>query len=74
MRIKQQEAIITSICASCLSLTVNVTGVMIVGGNLKNRVGIDDRALVVNLQNRISDWEGGKIMGKNRKSALLTLV
>ena len=43
-------------------------------GKLKNRVSIDDKTLVVNLQKRIGDWEGDKIIGKNRKSVLLTLV
>ena len=43
-------------------------------GKLKNRVSIDERPLVVDLQKRIGDWEGDTIIGKNRKSALLTLV
>lgn len=43
-------------------------------GKLKNRVSIDERPLVVDLQKRIGDWEGDTIIGKNRQSALLTLV
>ena len=43
-------------------------------GKLKNRVSIDERPLVVDLQKRIGDWEGDTIIGRNRKSALLTLV
>lgn len=43
-------------------------------GKIKNRVDIDDRPAVVDRRNRIGDWEGDTIMGKGRKSALLTMV
>jgi IS30 family transposase len=43
-------------------------------GKIKNRVSIDERPAIVESRNRIGDWEGDTIMGKNRKSALLTLV
>lgn len=43
-------------------------------GKIKNRVDIDDRPEVVDRRNRIGDWEGDTIMGKGRKSALLTMV
>lgn len=43
-------------------------------GKLKNRVSIDERPLVVDLQKRIGDWEGDTIIGNNRQSALLILV
>lgn len=43
-------------------------------GKIKNRVSIDDRPSVVDRRNRIGDWEGDTIVGKGRKSALLTLV
>src|SRR5690606_17024003 len=43
-------------------------------GRIKNRVDIDDRPAVVDSRSRIGDWEGDTIMGKGRKSALLTLV
>ncbi len=43
-------------------------------GKIKNRVDIDDRPDVVDRRNRIGDWEGDTVMGKGRKSALLTLV
>lgn len=43
-------------------------------GKIKNRVGIDERPSVVDKRNRIGDWEGDTVMGKDRKSALLTLV
>ena len=43
-------------------------------GKLKNRVSIDDMPLVVDQRCRIGDWEGDTIIGKNRQSALLTLV
>ncbi|MDO6424924.1 IS30 family transposase [Saccharophagus degradans] len=43
-------------------------------GKIKNRVDIDERPAVVAQRKRIGDWEGDTIMGKNRQSALLTLV
>ena len=43
-------------------------------GKIRNRVGIDERPEIVEHRNRIGDWEGDTIMGKGRKSALLTLV
>ena len=43
-------------------------------GKIKNRVDIDARPSVVDRRSRIGDWEGDTIMGKGRKSALLTMV
>ena len=43
-------------------------------GKIKNRVDIDQRPLVVEQRSRIGDWEGDTVMGKGRKSALLTMV
>lgn len=43
-------------------------------GKIKNRVDIDERPMVVNNRRRIGDWEGDTVMGKGRKSALLTMV
>ena len=43
-------------------------------GRIKNRVSIDERPVVVDARSRIGDWEGDTVIGKNRKSALLTLV
>jgi IS30 family transposase len=43
-------------------------------GRIKNRVDIDDRPPVVDQRTRIGDWEGDTVMGKGRKSALLTMV
>lgn len=43
-------------------------------GKIKNRVDIDARPAVVDRQNRVGDWEGDAVMGKGRKSALLTMV
>lgn len=43
-------------------------------GKISNRVDIDERPAVVDRRSRIGDWEGDTIMGKGRKSALLTLV
>jgi len=43
-------------------------------GMIRNRVDIDERPDVVERRSRIGDWEGDTIMGKGRKSALLTMV
>lgn len=43
-------------------------------GQIKNRVDIDERPAVVDRRNRVGDWEGDTVMGKGRKSALLTMV
>lgn len=43
-------------------------------GKIKNRVSIDERPMIVERRSRIGDWEGDTIIGKGRKSALLTLV
>lgn len=43
-------------------------------GKIKNRVDIDHRPELVEARSRIGDWEGDTVIGKDRKSALLTLV
>ena len=43
-------------------------------GQLIDRVSIDERPAIVEARRRIGDWEGDTIIGKGRKSALLTLV
>lgn len=43
-------------------------------GKIKNRVDIDERPAIVDKRSRIGDWEGDTIVGKGRKSAMLTLV
>lgn len=43
-------------------------------GKISNRVDIDERPAVVEQRSRIGDWEGDTLMGKGRKSALLTLL
>lgn len=43
-------------------------------GRIKNRIDIDHRPAVVDRRNRVGDWEGDTVMGKGRKSALLTMV
>lgn len=43
-------------------------------GRIKNRIDIDARPAVVDRRNRIGDWEGDTVMGRQRKSALLTMV
>lgn len=43
-------------------------------GMLKNRVSIDDRPEIVDLKERIGDWEGDTVIGKNHKGAMVTLA
>lgn len=43
-------------------------------GQLIDRVSIDERPPIVEARSRIGDWEGDTIIGKGRKSALLTMV
>lgn len=43
-------------------------------GRIKNRVSIDERPQCVDNKVRIGDWEGDTVIGKNKKSVLLTLV
>ena len=43
-------------------------------GKIRNRVSIDERPAHVDKRRRIGDWEGDTVIGKGRKSALLTLV
>ena len=41
---------------------------------MPNRVGIENRPAIVDQKTRIGDWEADTIVGKDQKSALLTLV
>jgi IS30 family transposase len=43
-------------------------------GKIPHRVSIDARPAIVDQRRRIGDWEGDTVIGRNRKSALLTLV
>ena len=43
-------------------------------GKVPDRVGIENRPAIVDRKTRIGDWEADTIVGKNQKSALLTLV
>lgn len=43
-------------------------------GMLKNRVSIDDRPEIVDLKERIGDWEGDTVIGKDHKGAMVTLA
>ena len=43
-------------------------------GKVPDRVGIENRPAIVDQKTRIGDWEADTIVGKNQKSALLTLV
>ena len=41
---------------------------------MPNRVGIENRPTIFDRKTRIGDWEADTIIGKDQKSALLTLV
>jgi IS30 family transposase len=43
-------------------------------GRIKNAVSIEQRPSVVDSRSRIDDWEGDTVIGKNKKSAIYTLV
>ncbi len=43
-------------------------------GQLKNRVSIDERPIIVNLKHRIGDWEADTVTGQQTGPRLVTLV
>lgn len=43
-------------------------------GQIKNRISIDARPKVVDKKQRIGDWEGDTIIGKQQQKAIVTLV
>lgn len=43
-------------------------------GTIKNRIGINERPGIVDQKNRIGDWEGDTVIGKNHQGALVTLA
>jgi len=43
-------------------------------GQIPDKVSIEDRPSIVDEKNRIGDWEGDLVIGKNHKGALITLV
>ena len=43
-------------------------------GQLKGRVSIDERPVVVDQRSRLGDWEGDTIIGRKHQGALLSLV
>jgi len=43
-------------------------------GQIKNRVSIEKRPEIVNLRNRVGDWEADTVIGKQGHSVLVTLV
>lgn len=43
-------------------------------GEIKNRVSISERAKIVEKKERIGDWEGDTIIGKQQQKAIVTLV
>ena len=42
-------------------------------GNLKNRVSIEQRPIIVDLRSRVGDWEADTIIGKAHKQAIVSL-
>ena len=43
-------------------------------GTLKNRISIDERPKIIDLKERIGDWEGDTVIGKDHKGAMVTLA
>jgi len=43
-------------------------------GNLKDRVGIDDRPDIVETRSRVGDWEADTIIGKAHKQAIVSMT
>jgi len=43
-------------------------------GQIKNRVSINDRPEVVDLKERLGDWEADTVIGKGHQGALVTLT
>jgi IS30 family transposase len=43
-------------------------------GGLKNRINIEQRPTIVATKERLGDWEGDTVIGKNHKGALVTLA
>lgn len=43
-------------------------------GQIKNRVSIEERPAVVEKKERLGDWEGDTIIGKQQQKAIVTLV
>lgn len=43
-------------------------------GQIKNRISIDERPLVVDEKSRVGDWEIDTVIGKNHSGALVTIV
>jgi IS30 family transposase len=43
-------------------------------GQIKNRVGIDERPRIVDKRERVGDWEGDTVIGRGQSGVLVTLV
>ena len=43
-------------------------------GQIKNRISIDDRPIVVDEKSRVGDWEIDTVIGKGHRGALVTIV
>jgi len=44
------------------------------GGEIKNKVSIDERPAIVEAKERIGDWEADTIIGKRHQQALVSLT
>jgi IS30 family transposase len=43
-------------------------------GQIRNRISIDDRPMIVSEKTRLGDWEIDTVIGKNHQGALVTIV
>lgn len=43
-------------------------------GQIRNRISIDDRPIIVSEKTRLGDWEIDTVIGKNHQGALVTIV
>lgn len=43
-------------------------------GQIRNRISIDDRPVIVSEKTRLGDWEIDTVIGKNHRGALVTIV
>ena len=43
-------------------------------GQIKNRVSIDDRSLIVDEKSRIGDWKIDTVIGRGHSGVLVTVV
>lgn len=61
-------------CLRCKKKRRKVYGSVSKKGGIPNRVGIEKRPSVVEMRERIGDWEIDTIIGKNHQQAIVTVV